>query len=95
MVFNSGSTATDESVLRFGDIGTAVALNATLVVRVKNHYGPTALNFVSEKALTYRDNGVHEFLERQGIVDRNIFTKNIFSNFFFSANNRCACKTNI
>ena len=72
MVFNSGSTATDESVLRFGDIGTAVALNATLVVRVKNHYGPTALNFVSEKALTYRDNGVHEFLERQGIVDRNI-----------------------
>ena len=72
MVFNSGSTATDESVLRFGDIGTAVALNATLVVRVKNHYGPTALNFISEKALTYRDNGVHEFLERQGIVDRNI-----------------------
>jgi hypothetical protein len=72
MVFNSGSTATDESVLRFGDIGTAVALNATLVVRVKNHYGPTALNFISEKALTYRDNGVHEFVERQGIVDRNI-----------------------
>ncbi len=72
MIFNTGATATDETVLRFGNIGTAVALNATLVVRLGNHYGPTALNFISEKALTYRDNGVHEFLERQGIVDRNI-----------------------
>lgn len=72
MVFNAGSTATDESVLRFGDIKKAVAMNGTLVVRLSNHYGPTALNFISEKALTYRDNGVHEFKERQGLVDRNI-----------------------
>ena len=72
MVFNGGSTASLETVLRFGDIGGAVALNATLFVRLKNHYGATALNFISEKALTYRDNGVHEFTEKQGLVDRNV-----------------------
>ena len=71
MVFNAGSTATNETVLRFGDIKQAVALNGTLLVRLSNHYGPTALNFISEKALTYRDNGIHEFMERRGLVDRN------------------------
>ena len=71
MVFNAGSSATDETVLRFGDIKKAVALNGTLLVRIANHYGPTALNFISEKALTYRDNGIHEFMERRGLVDRN------------------------
>ena len=71
MVFNAGSTATDETVLRFGDIKKAVALNGTLLVRLGNHYGLTALNFISEKALTYRDNGIHEFMERRGLVDRN------------------------
>ena len=72
MVFNGGTSASLETVLRFGNIGGAVALNATLFVRLKNHYGTTALNFISEKALTYRDNGVHEFTEKRGLVDRNV-----------------------
>jgi len=71
MVFNAGSGAAAETVIRFGDVGGVVALNASLVVRLTNHYGTTVLNFISEKALTYRDNGVHEFKERKGLADRN------------------------
>ena len=72
MVFNSGTSGTQETILRFGDIGKAKALNGELFVILTNHYGPTRINFISEKALTYRDNGVHEFTEKQGLVDRNI-----------------------
>ena len=71
MVFNADAS-TAESILRFGSIGSAVALNGTLFVRLTNHYGATSLNFISEKALTYRDNGIHEFTEKQGLVDRNV-----------------------